>query len=182
MMTAPATDIATEEPAPEWGPKMAALPTDRQRRFVDGLFDAPKAKGRLIWAARVAGYGTATSSNKSLSVIASRLAADEHVREAIAEESHRRLRILAPSALAALSRLVDAPTHKDHGRALAMILDRTDPVETTHNVKVERVAPPSIAATEKVLTRIAELANSAGIPAQLMPPVIDAEIIEDTRS
>jgi len=54
-----------------------------------------------------------------------------------------------------------------------MVLDRIDPVETFHTVKVEDVRPPSIEATQKVLDRIEELARRAGLIRQA--PVIDGE-------
>lgn len=169
--------------APQWGPKMQALANDKQRAFVCALFDAPKAKGRLIWAARAAGYGTATSTNKSLSVISSRLGQDERIQEAIAEESHKRLRTLSPGAIGALDSLIGNPNHRDHVRALAMVLDRSDPLQTTHTVRVEDVRPPSMEATEKVLARIEELAKRAGLIAPA-PPVIDGEfkVVEDTAA
>src|SRR5665213_2752583 len=121
---------------PEFGPMMAALPTDKMRSFVVGLFLAPRKRGRLIYAAKTAGYGTDTSSNKSIGVMASRLMADERVQAAILEESQKRLRGLAPDAVQAIERLVNNPDHRDHGRALGMILERADPVISTHNVKV----------------------------------------------
>ena len=51
-------------------------------------------------------YGTPTSTNKSLSVISSRQAQDERVQDAIAEESHKRLRALSPTAISALEKLI----------------------------------------------------------------------------
>jgi hypothetical protein len=179
-MTSHVPDLADVEPAPKYGPALAAL-SEKRRAFVFALFDAPKTIGRLTWAARAAGYGTPTSSLDSIRTIGSRLAQDEQVQKAIAEESHRRLRSLAPAALTALNKLIESPKHKDHARGLAMILERTDPIESTHHVKVERVERPSIAATEAVLKRIADLARRAGLSPQLMPPVIDADfqVVED---
>ena len=115
------------EPEPELGPKMRALANDRQRAFVRALFDAPKKEGRIIWAARAAGYGTAQSSVKSLSVIGSRLNVSDPIQAAISEESQRRLRSLAPSAVKALEGLVDNPKHRDHARGIAMILRQGRP-------------------------------------------------------
>jgi hypothetical protein len=158
----------------EFGPKMRALANDKQRAFVIALFTAPKKNGRITWAARVAGYGTENSTAESLSVIGSRLHASDTIQAAIAEESHRRLRGLSPIAIQGLERLITTPEHKDFARGLAMVLDRSDPVETTHNVKVEHKAPAQVvAATKAVLARIDELARRAGLP-QLVPP-IDAE-------
>ena len=57
------------EPVPEWGPKMAALPSDKWRNFVVALFESdgpPEGKGRKIWAIERAGFGKddGTSTNK----------------------------------------------------------------------------------------------------------------------
>jgi phage terminase small subunit len=179
-MTAPdqttmTTDAAImEQEDIEYGPKMRALKTERQRRFVIALFDAPRKEGRIIFAARVAGYGTETSTNKSLGVIGSRLNVSDSIQAAIAEESHRQLRSLSPSAIQALENLLADPSHRDHARGIGMILDRSDQVQTTHNVVVEHKEPAAVvAATKKVLERIEELARRAGLPQ--LPPPIDAE-------
>lgn len=176
------THMARDE-AIEDGPAMRALANDRQRAFVRALYDAPRKEGRVIWAARVAGYGTENSTNKSLSVIGSRLNVSAGIQAAIAEELQRRLRSLSPTALQALENLLSNPDHRDHARGIAMILDRADPVSTTHTVKVEHSTPDEIvAATEKVMARIRELAQRAGLPK--LPPPIDAEYVvvqEDAR-
>jgi hypothetical protein len=55
-----------------------------------------------------------------------------------------------------------------------MVLDRVDPIETTHTVKIEDYQPPTPEMTEKVLQRIEELMRSAGMlpkPA----PILDGE-------
>jgi hypothetical protein len=176
-MTAEAARVEIEKP-PEWGPAMAALPTDKQRGFVVALFLAPKKRGALIHAARAAGYGTGTSTNKSLSVMAARLVADERVQEAIVEESRKRLRGLAPSAIAAIESLVNNPKHKDHGRALDMVLSRADPVVTTHNISVSHKRELSPLALAKVLERIEELASKVGAPALPAPKVIEGKAVE----
>lgn len=91
------TSLETEA-APEWGPAMSAL-NEKRRAFVCGLYDedAPrKGDGLLIYAAQVAGYGTPTSSKKSLSVIANRIVHDDRVQAAIVEYSQRVLRAIPP--------------------------------------------------------------------------------------
>ncbi|HTC04894.1 MAG TPA: hypothetical protein VK749_15935 [Xanthobacteraceae bacterium] len=169
-------DEAVRAEAPEWGPAMLALPTDRQRAFVAALYDddAPrKGDGLLIFAAAAAGYGTPTSSKKSLSVIANRIVHDDRVQAAIAEFSQRSVRIIPPEAVRALKDLIRDPTHKDHARGIAMVLDRVDPLQTMHTVKVEDNRPPTIEATQKVLDRIDELMQRVGLaPA---PKVVDGE-------
>jgi nucleotide-binding universal stress UspA family protein len=166
--------LKSAEELPDWGPKMRALANDRQRAFVCALFEAPTKDGRIIYAARAAGYGTETSTNKSLSVIGSRLNVSDSIQAAIAEESQRRLRSLSPTAITALENLLADPTHRDHARGIGMVLDRADPVATSHNITVEHKAPHEVvAATREVLARIEELARRAGI--HQLPPPIDAE-------
>jgi hypothetical protein len=169
---------AGKDEAPEWGPAMGALP-EKRRAFVIALYsdDAPmKGKGLLIWAAARAGYGTPTSSNQSLSVIAARLVSDDRIRAAIVEFSRSVVRAISPDAVRAVRDLIKNPKARDHARALAMVLDRTDPIETTHNVKIDDRRPPSIEVTDKVIARIAELARRAGAPGLPPPaPVIDAD-------
>ena len=158
----------------EDGPAMRALATDRQRGFVRALFDAPSKDGRVIWAARVAGYGTETSSNKFLSTIGARLHTSGPIQAAIAEHSrafceacHR-----PPSGLWRICWRI--PSISDHARGIAMILDRSDPVQTTHNVVVDHKSDREVvAATKEVIARIHELAQRAGI--KELPPPIDAE-------
>jgi phage terminase small subunit len=158
---------------------MAALPTDKQRGFVVSLFLAPRKRGALIYAARAAGYGTDSSSNKSLGVMAARLLADDRVQAAIAEESHKRLRGLAPSAISAVEKLVNNSAHKDHARALDMVLSRADPVTTSHTVHVSDGRSSARAEMEmgKVLQRIEELWERVGAPALPRPIIIDAEAV-----
>jgi hypothetical protein len=162
---------------PAWGPKMAAL-SEKRRAFVVALYsdDAPaKGDGLLIWAAQQAGYGTPTSSNKSLGVIANRIVHDDTVQQAIAEFSRGMVRAIAPEAVRAVRELVRDTKHKDHGRAIGQILDRVAPIETTHNVKIEDNRPPSREAMERVLARINELAMRAGV---VLPPEADYKLIE----
>jgi hypothetical protein len=169
------------EAVPQWGSKMSAL-SEKRRAFVIALYsdDAPaKGDGLLIWAAREAGYGTPTSSNKSLGVIASRIVNDEQVQHAIAEYAKGLIRAISPEAVRSVRELVRNTKHKDHARAIGMILDRVDPPETTHTVKVEGNRPPSREAVERVLARIDELAVRAGV---VLPPIdADYKLIENAR-
>jgi hypothetical protein len=150
----------------EFGPAMKALPSDRHRAFVLALYEVPRGYGAHVKAAKLAGFGTASSSAKSWSVIASRLAHDERMLAAIAEEDERRIRASAPRAIRALGRLLENPEHRDHGRAIGMTLDRVHPVETTsrHHVTVEdrrRLDPAELAA---MVERIVELARRFRAP------------------
>jgi hypothetical protein len=161
----------------EWGPKMKALPSDRHRIFVLSLYEVPRGYGANVKAAKMAGFGTATSSAKSWSVIAARLAHDDKILAAIHEEDQRRIRASAPRAIRALENLLENPGHRDHGRAIGIVMDRVHPAETTHTVKVEHQGHV-VVATAEVMERIAKLATRAGLdPLRLAPP-IDAEFVE----
>ena len=172
-----------ELPEVQFGPKMSALP-EKRRAFVVALYDedAPrKGDGLIIWAARRAGYGTPTSSTKSLGVIGNRIVHDDRVQAAIVEHSHRVRNAIPPEAIRALKDLIRDPKHRDHARAIAMVLDRTDPLQTVTTLKVEDNRPPSAQATQEVLDRIEELMRRAG----LLPksaPVIEGECRDVTRA
>jgi hypothetical protein len=168
-------ELAPLEPIDaEDGPAMKALPTDRHRAFVRALYQVKPGHGANVKAAKLAGFGTPTSSAQSMATIASRLAHDERVLEAIAEEDSKRIRASAPRAISALSRLVENPKHKDHARGIAMVLDRVHPTEMVHKVKHEHDLTPDFKETAQVLARIAELAAkySVSLPT---PVIIDNE-------
>jgi phage terminase small subunit len=120
----------------ELGPCMRALPNDRWRSFVEHLVMSAGEHGAQAAAARKAGFGTARSRPLTIARIASRLARDERVLAAIAEESRKVLRLGAPAAARALIKLVEDPTHRDHGRAVMSLVDRIDPVTTKHDLNV----------------------------------------------
>jgi phage terminase small subunit len=153
------------------GPAMLALPTDRHRAFVRALYQVKPGHGANVKAAKLAGFGTPSSSAQSMATIASRLAHDKRVLEAIREEDEKRIRSSAPRAISALSALIENPKHRDHARGIAMVLDRVHPVETV--VKVNHDATPALRATADVLARIATLAAQAGIDVSKLPPMID---------
>jgi len=152
----------------EWGPCMKALASDKHRMFVLALYQIKPGYGANVKAAKMAGFGTATSSAKSWSVIASRLAHDEKILAAIHEEDQKRIRASAPRAIQALHNLIEDPTAKDHARGIAMVLDRVHPLETVQRVTVEHQASSSLRATAEVFERIMALAARANVP-----PMID---------
>jgi phage terminase small subunit len=158
------------------GEAMKALPTDRHRAFVRALYTVRPGHGARVKAAKLAGFGTPTSTPQTMATIASRLAHDERVLAAIAEEDQKYIRSSAPRAIGALSRLIENPGHKDHARGIAMVLDRTMPMETIHNVQVKHDATPEFKETAQVLARIAELAAkfSVRLPAPSMIDVTPA--------
>jgi phage terminase small subunit len=175
LTVAAGTDVALAPDGTEWGPCMKAL-NERQRRFVLALYQVPPGHGAQVRAAKMAGYGTPTSSPETWAALASRLIHDERVQAALREHDQKVLRAAAPRALRALHGLVEDTEHRDHARGIAMVLDRTHPVETVHHVKTER--RHVLVAPEKVLARIREIASAVGLDADAMPPPIDAEFTE----
>lgn len=159
--------IPIDQAPAEYGPAMKALPTDRHRRFVEALYAVKPGHGAQVRAARLAGWGKPESTPETMSVIASRLAHDERVQAALREEDQKRLRAAAPRAISALQNLVESPSHRDHARGIAMLLDRVHPSETSHKVKVEHEAGPSMRAVASVTARIMELAARACVPAMI---------------
>jgi phage terminase small subunit len=153
------------------GPAMLALPTDRHRAFVRALYAVRPGHGARVKAAKLAGWGCPNSSAQSMATIASRLSHDERMLAAIAEEDQKFIRSSAPRAMGALSRLIENPNAKDHVRGIAMVLDRTMPVETI--VKVNHDATPALRATAEVLERIAAIALRVGIDVSRLPPMLD---------
>jgi len=120
----------------------------------------------LIWAAREAGFGNAdgTSTNKVMSVIANRLMHDKDVLAAIAEYSRGAVRAISPEAVRAVRALIRNDKHRDHMRAVAAVLDRVDPPEIKQTVAIEDHRQPTPEMTQKVLDRIDELMQRAGLP------------------
>jgi hypothetical protein len=187
-LTAPTTkrprgkrrELAPLEPVDaQDGPAMKALPSDRHRAYVRALYTVRPGHGARVKAAKLAGFGTPTSTPQSMATIASRLSHDERVLAAIAEEDQKYIRSSAPRAISALSRLIETPSHKDHARGIAMVLDRVHPAENVSTLKVRHDATPDFKETAEVLARIAELAAKFAVPLPA-PRVIEgsAEISE----
>jgi hypothetical protein len=177
----PRREIAALEPLDaKDGPKMLALPSDRHRAFVRALYTVKPGHGANVKAAKLAGFGTVESSPQSMATIASRLAHDERVIDAIAEENEKYIRSSAPRAVRALSHLIEDPRHRDHARGIAMVLDRTNPVEMLHKVKHEHDATPGFKETAQVLLRIAELAEKFGVALPAPMRLVDGRVIENS--
>lgn len=165
-------ELAPLEPVDaEDGPKMKALPTDRHRAFVRNMYFVKPGHGAAVKAAKLAGFGTPSSTPQSMATIASRLTHDKRVQEAFAEQDQLYIRASAPRAIRALTSLIENPNAKDHARGIAMVLDRVHPAENTLTVKHD--ATPAFQNTAEVMARIAALAAkfNVALPA---PKVIDA--------
>jgi phage terminase small subunit len=119
-----------------YGPAMAAL-NEKQRLFVRGLFELPGGKhGAATRSARAAGYGTPTSSAQSMATISSRLCSNPAIQDAIQEKSRKYVTTLGPMAVRALKHLLVTPSHREHGRALGLAIERVAPAQSTHTVNV----------------------------------------------
>src|SRR5262249_49968081 len=55
---------------------------------------------------------------------------------AITEESKKYIRVMGPVATHALNEMVRNPAHPGHVRAVEMVIARTDPIETKHQIDV----------------------------------------------
>jgi hypothetical protein len=143
--------VARTQPAEgEWGPCMKALPNQMMRDFVYSLVRQKPRRGALVAAAREAGY--CKNSTPSIAAkLAWKLAHDPRVVAAISEESRKILHVAFPEGANALINLIRDPTHKEHGRALGMLLDRVFPAESRHTVEVtHKVIDPDQEALEEL--------------------------------
>jgi hypothetical protein len=130
---------------------MKALPNNRWRAFVEFYLLEKPGHGAQTNAARRAGFGHTRTSPLNFARISSRLMRDERMMAAIAEEARKIVRAGAPEAAKALLNLVRDPEHKDHARAIGMVLARTDPEVTRHDMNiVHRVIDPDQEALEEL--------------------------------
>lgn len=156
-----------------YGPAMAAL-NEKQRLFVRGLFELPGGKyGAATRAARAAGYGTPTSSPGSFASISSRLCANPAIQEAIQEVTRQYTTTLGPHAVRALKNLLGTPSHREHGRALGIVMERVAPAQSTHTIAVRHDATPAFQDSAQVMARMAELAAKyCGTMTVLPAPIV----------
>jgi len=135
----------TSRPDKTWGElgaAMKALPNERWRAFVQFyLLETYQNKkkdnfGAQAAAARQAGFGNPKTTNRSMAHIAWRMMRDERMIAAIAEESRKYLRSIAPEAVKAVLQGIRNPDAKDHARFVAMALDRADPVTSHQQIEV----------------------------------------------
>ncbi|MGJ5120966.1 terminase small subunit [Bradyrhizobium oligotrophicum] len=174
-MTKAATTKRTSAPLEDakLGPAMAEL-NERQRNFVYFYFNAPRKLGAATYAAKAAGYGTATSSRHAFTQIGHRLLSAEKVQLAIQEETAKYVTALGPLAVRQLARLISNPNAKDHARGIGMVLDRVTPAESTLTVRHEGEVKLSNSETMAILKRIDELAARFAVPLPA-PKIIEGE-------
>lgn len=134
--------VARRDDVGQLGPAMRALPNDRWRAFVEFyVLETCTNKhkdnyGAQANAARKAGFGKPKTTPRAMAHIAWRLMSDERMLAAVAEESRKLLRAGAPEAVKAVKNGVRDPTHKDHARFVAMVLDRADPITSHQHIEV----------------------------------------------
>jgi hypothetical protein len=133
------------------GPAMRALPSNKWRAFVEWYLLEKPGHGAQTAAARRAGFGTGRTTPLNMARIASRLMRDSRIIAALSEESRKIVRGGAPEAAKALLALVRDPEHRDHARGIAMILARTDPEVSRHDVNVtHKIIDPDMEALEEL--------------------------------
>jgi hypothetical protein len=204
-MTATEQNIARHEPETwgELGPAMKALPNEKWRDFVRYWVRDP-AHGGMRRSYVRAGFGRNSKPGApphNLIQSAFKLSRDPRIINAIAEETKKVLRVGHPEAVNALYAMIRDPQHKDHCRAVAMVLDRVDPVETRQSINVvhrhidadeeeleELRAARALGATrEKLLelfggNRLPRLERLDLERSAAQAKVIDAEVIPETNN
>jgi hypothetical protein len=99
-------------------------------------FQQQNNHGAQAYAARAAGYGNAKSKPLTLAQQGYKLMRDPRIQAAIAEESRNMRRNAAPEVIRAWLNMVRDPTHAGHVRAVAMGLDRDEPLVTQQKIDV----------------------------------------------
>jgi hypothetical protein len=135
-----ATAIMRKPPLPDdvvqIGPAMAALPNDKWRLFVYYYVTGKPGYGALARAVRKAGFAVNAKWPGSARQWAWQMSHDPRIIAAITEENKKYIRVLGPAATHALSEMIRDPAHPGHARAVELVLARTDPAETRHQIDV----------------------------------------------
>jgi hypothetical protein len=141
---------ARREDVGTWGPYMSALPNDKWRDYAMYVCTHPWAHGLLAEAARAAGF-CQNSTPAQTAKFAWKLSKDARMIAAIGQLSRQITRSGAPEAANALLAVIRNPDHKDHVRAIEMVMGRTDPIETRQKIDVvHRTVDPDQEALEEL--------------------------------
>jgi phage terminase small subunit len=132
------------------GEAMRAL-TERQRAFVRALLTERPGHGALTPAARRAEYGR-NSKPATLSKHAHDLSRSPKIIAAINEEAKKVIRGVGHAeAVAAVMNMIRDPSHRDHARAVDMVLLRADAVISKQSIDVtHRTIDPDQEALEEL--------------------------------
>lgn len=141
----------------ELGPCMREL-SEQQRAFVRHYVAEAMIKpyGAATRAAIAAGYhktrdGEGHQVRKHAYLLLHDKTRSPKIVAAISEETQRITRMGAPEAVGALYKIVHDSTHPGHLKAIDMILSRTDPVISHHDLNVtHRVIDPDVEALEEL--------------------------------
>ena len=160
-------------PEDQMGPAMKRL-NEQQRRFVCAL---AVFGGNRTEAYRWAGYNTTTY--RSAQVSASRLHAQEEIKDAIREEAIRRLDTAPLLAISTMIRLAGGTDDKLALKASEMILDRTG----FHGMTEHKVTIEDKRTTKELMEFIMQAAPRHGLDANKIlglpaPKIVDAEFEE----
>jgi hypothetical protein len=145
----------TEAVAPdnwtELGPAMRVL-TERQRAFVHAYLTEKPGYGALTRAYRRAGYRNPGGVARTLSKTAHSLSRHPKIVAAINEEAKKIIRGVGHAeAVAAIMNMIRDPSHRDHARAVDMILARADPAISKQSIDVvHRTIDPDQEALEEL--------------------------------
>jgi phage terminase small subunit len=121
------------------GPAMMAL-TPKARRFVLELRHGPAGYGSEVRAARAAGYGTATSSDNAMKVLAHQALYNPKVQDALREVGGKIIRAEAFQSIKNTAAIANDLGHRDCLRANLALMDRGGfAVETHHTLTVQHV-------------------------------------------
>lgn len=125
--------VAQDDEADDYGPAMmACLP--KERAFILAVLEGRSG----AQAARQAGYGAeGGSSADTYARIAHRTLSRNRVIDALAEQSRKTIRSLAPSAIQAARDILTTTNHKDRAKVALNLIERVAPTETKHTVTVE---------------------------------------------
>lgn len=153
----------------QFGPKMRALNTNGQRRFVIALCEQTHRDYSAAY--RAAGYGA--EEGVSLRNCASKMAHDERIQEALQEEAGRRLKALLPMALSRAEEILADPQHKDSAKIALGVLDRSGLGAVVQHQHIVGLADDTA-----MLARIKMLAERNGIPLENLLGASMAKTIE----
>jgi hypothetical protein len=143
--------FATKGDWPQLGEHMRALPNNKWRNFVEFLLLEKPGYGAQVNAARRAGFGNARTTPLNMARIASRLMADPRIQAALAEAARKIVRGGSVEAANALLAMIRDPEHRDHARAVSMVLARTDPEVARADISViHKVLDPDQEALEEL--------------------------------
>lgn len=155
----------------DFGPAMSAcLP--KERAFVLALLEGRSG----AQAAREAGYGNenGSSSAETMARIAHRMLTRGRVVDALAEQSRKTIRSLAPAAIQAAKDILTTTNHKDRAKVALNMIERIDPTvqrvegHMTHEIVDHRLEALTQLKTLKALgvarEKLEELFGFTGLP------------------